>query len=274
MASNAIKSGALVAYHCGFNFIIEALSKKGVPVLAKWQCINGLTKALMQSMEGIFGELELEFVLMRKEKKAKRLKIIKSIGRIWLKKAVDEGGDSDENTVEVEVVKYGGVRDTESQHEHVRQLDIGGDYGAVFVGWKCQLSQDDVGGSCGLGCLEITIERMGNDKECHKRTYISSFVPRLQEYSLETAIAVIADQGATLKVDTQHLRELSFRIGSIFQFIGELNIQPNNEAILQARTGRNVDGQILEIAMRGRFFARPDLTFMPPAWTRLLCLLL
>ncbi|PPR99444.1 hypothetical protein GOBAR_AA21230 [Gossypium barbadense] len=220
------------AYHCGFNFIIEALSKEGVPVLAKWQCINGLTKALMQSMEGIFGELELEFVLMRK----------------------------------VEVVKYGGVRDTESQHEHVRQLDIGGDYGAVFVGWKCQLSQYDVGGSCVLGCLEITIERMGNDKldcplaqemsmadandlgkECHKRTYISSFVPRLQEYSVETAIAVIADQGATLKVDTQHLRELSFRIGSIFQFIGELNIQPNNEAILQARTGRNVDGIDLDL---------------------------
>ncbi|MBA0561536.1 hypothetical protein Golob_018355 [Gossypium lobatum] len=127
--------------------------------------------------------------------------------------------------VEVEVVKYGGVRDTEPQHEHVRQLDIGGDYGAVFVGWKCQLSQ----------------------KECHKRTYISSFVPRLQEYSVETAIAVIADQGATLKVDTQHLRELSFRIGSIFQFIGELNIQPNNEAILQARTGRNVDGIDLDL---------------------------
>ncbi|PPD97377.1 hypothetical protein GOBAR_DD05590 [Gossypium barbadense] len=206
-------NGGLVAYRCGFNFIIEALSKEGVPVLAKWQCINGLTKALMQSMEGIFGELELEFVLMRK----------------------------------VEVVKYGGVRDTEPQHEHVRQLDIGGDYGAVFVGWKCQLSQNDVGGSCGLGCLEITIERMGNDKECHKRTYISSFVPRLQEYSVETAIAVIADQGATLKVDTQHLRELSFRIGSIFQFIGELNIQPNNEAILQARTGRNVDGIDLDL---------------------------
>ncbi|MBA0591139.1 hypothetical protein Gorai_019824 [Gossypium raimondii] len=112
--------------------------------------------------------------------------------------------------VEVEVVKYGGVRDTEPQHEHVRQLDIGGDYGGVFVGWKCQLSQ-------------------------------------LQEYSVETAIAVIADQGATLKVDTQHLRELSFRIGSIFQFIGELNIQPNNEAILQARTGRNVDGIDLDL---------------------------
>lgn len=96
---------------------------------------------------------------------------------------------------------------------------------------------------------------------------------------METAIAVIADQGANLKIDTQHLRELSLRIGSIFQFIGELNIQLNNEvnsykvrlnsfflalclphlrliichdydlfqAILQARTGRNVDGIDLDL---------------------------
>ncbi|GLT68683.1 hypothetical protein SLA2020_408920 [Shorea laevis] len=65
---------------------------------------------------------------------------------------------------------------------------------------------------------------------------------KLQEYTVETAIAVIADGGATLRIDTQHLRDLSFRVGSIYQFIGELHIQPDNEAILQARVGRNVDG--------------------------------
>ncbi|XVF31426.1 hypothetical protein REPUB_Repub16aG0145100 [Reevesia pubescens] len=70
---------------------------------------------------------------------------------------------------------------------------------------------------------------------------------KLLEYSVETTIAVIADQSATLNIDTQHLRELSFRVGSIFQFIGELHIQPNNEAILQARTGRNVDGIDLDL---------------------------
>ncbi|GAV83173.1 hypothetical protein CFOL_v3_26623 [Cephalotus follicularis] len=64
---------------------------------------------------------------------------------------------------------------------------------------------------------------------------------KLQEYSLETAIAIITDGGAILKIDTQHLRDLGFRVGSIYQFIGEL-IQPDNEAILQARVGRNVDG--------------------------------
>lgn len=51
---------------------------------------------------------------------------------------------------------------------------------------------------------------------------------RLEVYNVETAIAVIADGGATLAVDTQHLR-INLRVGSLYQFIGELSIQPNNE---------------------------------------------
>ncbi|XP_008453918.1 CST complex subunit TEN1 isoform X1 [Cucumis melo] len=65
---------------------------------------------------------------------------------------------------------------------------------------------------------------------------------KLVEYSVETAIAIIVDGNVNLKIDTQHLRELSIRIGSIYQFIGELLVQSDNEAILQARVGRNVDG--------------------------------
>ncbi|KAB2621573.1 hypothetical protein D8674_023755 [Pyrus ussuriensis x Pyrus communis] len=65
---------------------------------------------------------------------------------------------------------------------------------------------------------------------------------RLHDYSVETAIATIAHGSERLKINTQHLRELSFRVGSIYQFIGELLIQPDNEAVLQARVGRNVDG--------------------------------
>ncbi|XP_031276006.1 CST complex subunit TEN1-like isoform X1 [Pistacia vera] len=76
------------------------------------------------------------------------------------------------------------------------------------------------------------------------RTFHNS---RLQEYSVETAIAIIADGSAILKIDTQHLRDLSFRVGSIYQFIGELHIQLDNEAILQARVGRNVDGLDLNL---------------------------
>ncbi|GFQ05724.1 hypothetical protein PHJA_002716500 [Phtheirospermum japonicum] len=68
----------------------------------------------------------------------------------------------------------------------------------------------------------------------------------LQDYNLETAIAVIVDEGASLKVDTQHLK-LNIRSGSIYQFIGELHIEPSNEAILKARVGRNVDGLDLNL---------------------------
>lgn len=57
-------------------------------------------------------------------------------------------------------------------------------------------------------------------------TFFSDF--RLQEHNVESAIAIIADGGVTLAVDTQHLR-LNLRVGSLYQFIGELSIQPNNE---------------------------------------------
>nr|DAD33230.1 TPA_asm: hypothetical protein HUJ06_012081 [Nelumbo nucifera] len=52
---------------------------------------------------------------------------------------------------------------------------------------------------------------------------------KLQEYSVEAAIAVIVDGSCRLKIDTRHLRDLNLRIGSIYQFIGELLIQSNNE---------------------------------------------
>ena len=49
---------------------------------------------------------------------------------------------------------------------------------------------------------------------------------RLQEFSVETAIAVRVDGGATLRIDTQNLRDIHFRIDSLYQFIGEILIQP------------------------------------------------
>ncbi|KAK9215642.1 hypothetical protein WN944_007647 [Citrus x changshan-huyou] len=70
---------------------------------------------------------------------------------------------------------------------------------------------------------------------------------KLQDYAVEAAMAIIADGNAILKIDTQHLRDLSFRVGSIYQFIGELHIQADCEAILQARVGRNVDGLDLNL---------------------------
>eukprot|EP00252_Welwitschia_mirabilis_P012392 TRINITY_DN27425_c0_g1_i1.p1 TRINITY_DN27425_c0_g1~~TRINITY_DN27425_c0_g1_i1.p1 ORF type:complete len:127 (-),score=10.91 TRINITY_DN27425_c0_g1_i1:242-622(-) len=73
---------------------------------------------------------------------------------------------------------------------------------------------------------------------------------RLLEYSVDTAVAVIGDGDATFKIDTQNLRDIHFRIGSLYQFIGELLIQPGTyptQAILQARVGRNVDGMDMNL---------------------------
>ncbi|KAG5087074.1 hypothetical protein JHK82_054471 [Glycine max] len=64
----------------------------------------------------------------------------------------------------------------------------------------------------------------------------------LHEYSIETGLATIIDGDDILKVSTKHLRDLTFQVGSVYQFIGELLIQPDNEGVLQARVGRNVDG--------------------------------
>ncbi|OMP11454.1 hypothetical protein COLO4_03798 [Corchorus olitorius] len=93
----------------------------------------------------------------------------------------------------------------------------------------------------------VTLPELQPSSEFFKEGASLRVTGKLQEYSAETAIAVVADESATLRIDTQHLRELSFRVGSVFQFIGELHIQPNNEAILQARTGRNVDGIDLDL---------------------------
>ncbi|KAK2990308.1 hypothetical protein RJ640_014760 [Escallonia rubra] len=69
---------------------------------------------------------------------------------------------------------------------------------------------------------------------------------RLQDYNVEAGIATLADGSATLKIDTQHLH-LNLRVGSLYQFIGELFFKPNNEAVLKARVGRNVDGMDLKL---------------------------
>ncbi|KAI5650860.1 hypothetical protein M9H77_36865 [Catharanthus roseus] len=69
---------------------------------------------------------------------------------------------------------------------------------------------------------------------------------KLQEYNVDTAVALIVDGNASLKIDTQHLK-VNLRMGSLYQFIGEMLIQPPNEAILKARVGRNVDGMDLNL---------------------------
>ncbi|CAM6090023.1 unnamed protein product [Calypogeia fissa] len=71
----------------------------------------------------------------------------------------------------------------------------------------------------------------------------------LESYSVQTAMAVITHGGAKFRVDTQHLRNLEMRIGSLYQFIGELLPDPEfpSQLMLQARVGRNVDGLDLDL---------------------------
>ena len=51
----------------------------------------------------------------------------------------------------------------------------------------------------------------------------------LQSYDVDSATAVIQDGSVSLKVDTQNLRDISFRTNSAYQFIGELLIHADNE---------------------------------------------
>ncbi|ESQ29739.1 hypothetical protein EUTSA_v10023757mg [Eutrema salsugineum] len=88
----------------------------------------------------------------------------------------------------------------------------------------------------------ITLQELYPSSPFYKEAVSLRVTGMLRGYSVETAIGVIEDGGKSLKINAQHLRDLSLRVGSIYQFIGEIHIQPNNEAILQARTGRNVDG--------------------------------
>ncbi|KAL2922975.1 CST complex subunit TEN1 [Bienertia sinuspersici] len=69
---------------------------------------------------------------------------------------------------------------------------------------------------------------------------------KLLDYAVVTAVAVIADGSATLMIDTQHLK-MNFRVGSIYQFIGELFLESDRQPILRARVGRNADGMDLNL---------------------------
>ncbi|EPS69804.1 hypothetical protein M569_04960, partial [Genlisea aurea] len=74
-----------------------------------------------------------------------------------------------------------------------------------------------------------------------KQGFSVRVIGKLVEYDVETAMAGIEDGDANLEVDTGHL-SLNFRVGSLYQFIGELQIQPHRKVIVVARVGRIVDG--------------------------------
>ncbi|KAM1191624.1 hypothetical protein PS2_011877 [Malus domestica] len=47
--------------------------------------------------------------------------------------------------------------------------------------------------------------------------------------TVQEDILELVDESERSKIDSKHLRELSFQVGSVYQFIDELLIQPDNE---------------------------------------------
>ena len=104
--------------------------------------------------------------------------------------------------------------------------------------------------------VPVTLQELEPSSESFRQGASLRVTGVLQSYDLNSAIAVIQDGGASLKVDTQNLREISFRTNSTYQFIGELLIKPDNDAVLQARVGRNVDGIDLNLHQQSLLIRR------------------
>uniref|UniRef100_J3MIQ2 Uncharacterized protein n=1 Tax=Oryza brachyantha TaxID=4533 RepID=J3MIQ2_ORYBR len=133
--------------------------------------------------------------------------------------------------------------------------------------------------------VPATLQELEPSSEMFRQGASLRVTGMLQSYDLSSAIAVIQDGGASLKVDTQHLRDINFRTNSTYQFIGELLIKPDNDvyhspykfiiifdmtledattnflltslqAILQARIGRNVDGIDLNLYQQSLLIRR------------------
>nr|CAB3449995.1 unnamed protein product [Digitaria exilis] len=68
--------------------------------------------------------------------------------------------------------------------------------------------------------------------------------------------AVIQDSSVRLKIDTQKTSDVIFRTNSLYMFIGELLICADDEATLQARIGRNVDGLDLNLYQQSLLIRR------------------
>ncbi|KAF6992451.1 hypothetical protein CFC21_009437 [Triticum aestivum] len=132
--------------------------------------------------------------------------------------------------------------------------------------------------------VPVTLQELAPSSEMFKQGASLRVTGILQSYDVDSAVAVIQDGSARLRIDTQHLRDISFRSGSAFQFIGELLIRPNDDVILcpspafgslisvyqccikfvayilqvilQARVGRNVDGLDLNLYQQSLIIRR------------------
>ncbi|XP_071094994.1 uncharacterized protein [Haliotis cracherodii] len=69
-------------------------------------------------------------------------------------------------------------------------------------------------------------------------------VGRLEEHNIHTCTAQVVDSNnrRPLTIDTRLVEPFSAKIGSLFQFIGELDCASNTNVTLKARVVRCVDG--------------------------------
>ncbi|TVU09776.1 hypothetical protein EJB05_43271 [Eragrostis curvula] len=104
--------------------------------------------------------------------------------------------------------------------------------------------------------LPVILRELEPSSEMFKHGASLRVTGNLQSYDVDSATAIIQDGSLSLKVDTQHLRDISFRTNSMYQFIGELLIRADNDAILQARIGRNVDGLDLNLYQQSLLIGR------------------
>lgn len=51
-------------------------------------------------------------------------------------------------------------------------------------------------------------------------------VGSLERFDAVSGIALLTDGESSFRVDLQHLRDLPLRIGSLFEFVGELELHP------------------------------------------------
>ncbi|GJN24550.1 hypothetical protein PR202_gb12297 [Eleusine coracana subsp. coracana] len=80
--------------------------------------------------------------------------------------------------------------------------------------------------------VPVILRELEPSSEMFKQGASLRVTGNLQSYDVDSATAVIQDGNMSLKVDTQHLRDVSFRTNSMYQFIGELVIRLDNDVQL------------------------------------------
>ncbi|XP_024625686.1 CST complex subunit TEN1 isoform X2 [Medicago truncatula] len=75
----------------------------------------------------------------------------------------------------------------------------------------------------------VSLQDMRPSSPFFKQGTSVRIIGKLHEYSSETGLATVIDGNDILKVSTEHLKDLKFQVGSVYQFIGELLIRTDNE---------------------------------------------